>query len=414
MKVAKRIMRLFAKFFGRIENLFLCIFLIFGFLFVFMIPPGWNTDEPDHTYRIAQLTNANLLSEPVTSPYGNRAFGGYVPQSFVGFYTELGVRDAGANAINTGQRVNDLYETHPQIKSFKYSGNATAINFSGAALYSPVTYAPYLPSFVIGKHFALSIYHTILIARICGLLFVAGLLYFSIKKIVFGKWIIFAIGLLPIVVIQATTIGADGPAIAVSVLFLTMFINTIFATKKIKVRQYVILAVIGIVLALIKIGYTPLVGLILLIPFITNGYKSVKNVALAFGATIIAVLPAFLWSRAVSYIDTNSNLQANFPQQESFIIHQPLIYIKTLFYTFFSDVQSPMQNLFGTSIWASASLPDILAYLAVAILIVSALITSRRDIAVEKFFKKLPLLWRIAVLVISLFTAVFISTILYI
>lgn len=414
MEVAKHFVHISAQFFRKIENLFLVIFLLFGFLFVFIIPPGWNTDEPDHTYRIAQLASADLLSEPVTSPYGNRAFGGQVPQSLVGFYTELGVRDAGANAINTGQRINDLYVTHPQIKGFEYSGKTTAINFSGAALYSPVTYAPYLPSFIIGKQFSISLYHTILIARICGLLFVAAILYISIKKILFGKWIIFAVGLLPIVLVQATTIGADGPAIAVAILFLTVFVNTIFKRKKVTIRQYLLLMAIGIILALIKIGYTPLVGLIFFIPFITNDYKSIRNVGIATGATVFAVLPAFLWSRAVSYIDTNSNLQANFPLQESFILHQPLIYIKTLFYTFFSDVQSPMHNLFGTSVWASASLPDILAYLAVAILVVSALVTSSRDIHVEHFFKKFPLFWRIGLLVLSVFTAIFISTILYI
>jgi hypothetical protein len=45
------------------ENIFLVIFLAFGLAFITLVPPGWNTDELDHTYRMDQLSRGVVFSE---------------------------------------------------------------------------------------------------------------------------------------------------------------------------------------------------------------------------------------------------------------------------------------------------------------------------------------------------------------
>lgn len=398
----------------RLENLFISLFIVFGLFFVFMIPPGWNTDEPDHTYRISQLASGDLFSEKVVSPYGDKAYGGNVSTNLIKLYTESGVRDAGANAINTGQRVNTLYKDHPRILTYKDDGTKAPINFSGAALYSPLSYLLYLPVFIIGNITGMTFYAIIIISRIIGVLAVGFSFFYAIKRIAVGKWIVFAIGLLPVVIVQAATVGADAPSFALSILFVTFIVNAVFAKDRPTLKTYGILTVLGIALGLIKIGYAPMVVLVLSVPIVRGLWRDKKQLITAVLAVIASFIPALIWTKKVSYIDTNSNLQANFHLQEHFILHHPIIFTKTLYYTFFTNQQSPFANIFGDPVWASAHLPMVFSFLALTSIVMSLFVGDKLAKHFRPFSTKSLWIWRFVMIAIPVFTAIFIATILYI
>lgn len=397
----------------KLEKVFLIIFLTFGLFFAFIIPPGWNTDEPDHSYRIYQLSVGNLFSEQVVSPMGNRAFGGEVPKGLVDLYKDAGVRDAGSSAVDKTQKADLLIANHPGILSYGNDGNFTSINFSGAALYSPVTYALYIPIYLLGKVFSLSFFSTLIIARIVGLLASAAAFYFAIKYIRIGKWALFVVGLLPTTIIQAASVGADAPLTAVSVLFLAYAVNSIFYTKPLTNRRYLILATLGIVLTLIKLAYAPFMLLIMAIPLIRKEFNR-RAILTALVAIIIALTPSVIWTGLVSYVDTNSNLQANFPLQKEFIVTEPYSYLKTVYYTFFTPEQAPLEGLFGTAIWGSVTLPAIFTYLAVGACLISTAIRDQRETVLDRIKKYQNYTWRLSLLAVSMVTALLIATVLYI
>ncbi len=152
----------------RLETLFIILFLGFGVVFTLTVPPGWNTDEPDHTYRIYQLSTGNLLSEEVKTPSSLKAFGGEVPTNLIRLYDDIGVRAPGA-VSDTTVKVSGLYQAKPEILTLSDDGQRTVTNFSGAALYSPVTYAMYVPIFWLGHVLSLPFFWIILVARLVGL-----------------------------------------------------------------------------------------------------------------------------------------------------------------------------------------------------------------------------------------------------
>lgn len=399
-----------------IEALFLFIFLTFGIIYTVIIPPGWNTDESNHTYRISQLSVGNILSEKTIDPQtGLRAYGGDVPTGLLKLYERTGALEPGAPPNPEKKIDKHLYANRPDIIHIKDDGQRKPINFSGAALYSPISYAVYIPVFWLGKLFSLPFFWVIILSRLVGLLLTGLAFFFAIKYTPVGKWIFFAVGLIPTVVVQAATVGADAPQLAITVLFIAYIARRMFDSENPRLVQYGILAILGALLVLIKIAYAPIILLLLALPLIKKEYRNRKNIILTALTFIIAITPGLIWASLVSYIDINSNPKADFAAQKSFILSHPLTYLRTLYYTFFTITpMPPLVNMFGSFVWDSVALPAFYAYVASAALLSSLFVKSKREINLSPVFKQYYRLWRGTLLVVSLIMGVFIATALYI
>jgi uncharacterized membrane protein len=398
---------------ARLETVFAVIFAFFGIIFALMIPPGWNTDELDHTYRIHQLSAGNLLSEEVGAPNGLKAFGGEVPTQLVRLYDLTGVRAPGA-ATDRTVKVDELYEKHPEILTLKDDGERTSMNFSGAALYSPVAYAVYVPVFWLGQLFSLPFFSIILLCKLVGLLMMGAAFFFAIRHAPVGKWLFFATGLLPVVVGQAVSVGADMPQIAISVVFVALVLRLLYLSTPPKAADYGVITVLGAALVLIKLVYAPLVLLVLALPVIRKAWRSRKHILLVLMSVVGAIVPGIIWLNLVSYIDINSNPQANFDLQKAFIIHEPVLYLKTLYYTFFTNEQPlALAHIFGNFIWASAPLAAVYAYIASAALICSLFVRDSREV-VQGLSIRDRRIWRGFLVIVSFIIATLIATALYV
>jgi hypothetical protein len=68
--------------FGRLRRTewsFLVVLAVFGACFVALIPPGWNSDEPNHLFRAEQMSQGQLFPEVWTGADGSIQSGGEVP-----------------------------------------------------------------------------------------------------------------------------------------------------------------------------------------------------------------------------------------------------------------------------------------------------------------------------------------------
>lgn len=395
-----------------LEYIFLGLFILFGGVFIAVIPPGWNTDEFDHSYRAFQLSRGNLFSEKVTAPNGLKAYGGNVPTSLIQLYDKTGVRAPGAVTDKT-VKVDGLYEYKPEVLTLKDDGARTPINFSGAALYSPVAYAVYIPAFWIGHVLSLPWFHIVIIARIFGLLVTAAALFFAIRLIPVGKWVIFVLGLLPVVVIQASSLGADAPQIAVAFLFIALILRQFYLKRSPYVWEYGIFALLGVTLGLIKIVYVPLILLVPGLLLLKKRNRSLRHYVLMAAVVLLGIVPALVWTQAISYIDINSNPQADFQLQKLYVLQEPLLYIKTLYYTFFTNEQAPLKDLFGAAIWTSAPLPALYAYIASTAVICSLFVKSSRE-KVVRILDRSEKIWRLIVIALFVLIGVLIATALYV
>lgn len=397
------------------ETIFLIVFIVFGSVFTFVIPPGWNTDEPNHTYRISQLSKGNLFSEKTTDPQtGLRAYGGEVSVSLQQLYRSTGSLEPGA-APNPAKKVTDrLYFNNPEVTGLKEDGKTAAINFSGAALYSPVSYLIYLPFFWLGTALSIPYIWIIIACRLLGVVLTGLAFYFAIKLTPIGKWIVLAVGLIPAVVVQAATVGADAPQLAVSILFVAYIAKLLFAPPDKKTWSYGALFLLGSALVLIKLAYAPML-LLLGLPFLLREYRNRRTFLMAAGIITVSLAAGLIWTRLVAYIDINSNPQADFAGQKAFLLHHPLGYIKTLYYTFFTNTQpNATSNLFGSFIWDSVPLPAIYAYAAAASLVCSLFARDKLEAKLSVLSDAQLKIWRGGLIFTTVLTVGVIATALYI
>lgn len=398
----------------KLEGWFIVIFLLFGVVFAVMTPPGWYTDETNHTYRIDQLSRGNLFSEEVVDPQsGYKAFGGNVSSGLVDLYDATGPRAPGAVGDPDRKVSTSIFAPSSEMYTHKDTGETTPINFSGGAVYSPISYLLYIPVFFIGNLLSLPFFWIIVVCRLLGLIATGLAFYWAIKIIPVGKWIIFAFGLLPAVVVQSVSVGADAPQMAVAVLFLALLSKYIYTKAEPGMAVYGAFMAIGVALALIKLAYAPLVLLLLALPLVHERYRKKKHIIYIFSIIAISLFAGYIWTQLVAYIDINSNPQANFEAQKAFILGSPQTFAVTLYYTFFTNAQSSMANIFGSFIWDSAPLPAIYAYLASAALLCSLFVKSSREAVVTLTSKSLRL-WKTALLVVCGICVVLIATALYV
>jgi uncharacterized membrane protein len=397
-----------------IEALFLSIFIFFGLIFIVIVPPGWNTDETNHIYRIYQLSKGDLLSEQVMDNYAHvKAYGGNVSSNLVKLFDDTIVSEPGAVG-NPNKKIGNVYRSRPEILKLSDSNKQESTHFSGAALYSPVSYAVYLPIFWLGNLLSLPFFWIIMVSRLAGLL-VAGLaIFFAIKIIPAGKWILFAIALLPGIVVQSAAVGADSPELAACFLFTAFIVKFIYGSRKLRFWDFGIFFAVAMWLTLIKLAYAPLVLLLLALPLVKKDCRNRKDTVLLGLTLVLSLVPSLVWTHMVSYIDINSNPQANFAAQKMFVLHEPVTYLKTLYYTFFTNAQMSLNNITGSFIWDSAPLPAIYAYLGVVAVALSLFVKSFRESKIIKLTKKQLVVWRSAILAIVGITALLIATTLYI
>lgn len=397
-----------------LAGVFLMLFLLFGCMFILITPPGWNTDETNHVYRVFQLSRGNLLSEQVVDPQsGYKAFGGLVPTNMVRLFDMTGARLPGSVGNVQWKIDKQLYQRQPRVRSLRDDGQLMPINFSGAALYSPVTYALYIPVFWLGKLLSMPLYWIILLSRLVGLVATGVALFAAIKALPVGKWMLFAVGLLPGVVAQSASVTADAPQLAVTILFFALVARLIYRPQRLRWWDYGMLLTLGVALPLTKLVYAPVVLLLLAMPLIRPEYRQRRTITLLAGVVVLSLLPAAIWMQMVSYVDINSNPQADFAKQKLFILHEPFMYARTLYYSLATNLQTGLNNLFGAFVWDSAPLPALFAYLAAFAVMGSLVVVSSSERGAKLAVRQLRL-WRASLLAVVAATSLLIATALYV
>ena len=103
--------------------------------------------------------------------------------------------------------------------------------------------------------------------RIVNMIFALFVLYFAIKLMPFGKKLLLIPAMIPIAIEGFTSLSPDAMTISVAFFYIAYILHLAFGTKEqLGIKEKVILLISSIVIALCKIVYIPLVGLILIIP----------------------------------------------------------------------------------------------------------------------------------------------------
>lgn len=322
---------MFGKILFRVKTLpeyFFAVFaLIFGVVFIVVTPPFQAPDEAAHFLRSYQVSDFNFVVDEVDGKAGGR-----LPEAVH--------RTIQITALNPSM------EFRPDIKYnisktkeallIKDTGKEITLDFSNTAAYAPVSYLPQSIGMLIGKIFGVPPLVLLYLGRFANLVAWIACIVLSIRLIPRKKWVLAAIGLLPMAVFQASSLSTDVMATGMAAVFFSLVLFYLNRQKVLAVKEIGLILLAGIILALSKQVMFVLLPLVLLLA--NSLFKNKKQAYIVkFGLILIPLLCAGLWLYLVKDINIASTLTngQNQAAQLSFIIHAPWSFINTLWNTYF-------------------------------------------------------------------------------
>ncbi|MDR2492810.1 MAG: DUF2142 domain-containing protein [Coriobacteriales bacterium] len=266
--------------------------LVFGVATIATQPVGATSDTWAHVYRIDALLNGELLAHPVdaySEMYNTEgtSYGGAVDWELVRLSDTCADRTSVAR-IDTITRFDDTTADVP---------------FNGAAIYSPLSYLPYLGALALARLLGLSALASYYIMLVAGLAAFVALVALGIALL--PRWHVAAALFFatPLSLMLATSISADCMAFASLALFSCLLLRCL--VERPGRRALWGLAVLGVVVAASKLAYAPLVvapvALLLVHPRLKGRLVSV-------GGAIVAFASVLAWSQISGDIATSPNL----------------------------------------------------------------------------------------------------------
>lgn len=305
-----------------IEKKYLYIALIFGILFVFIVPPFQSPDEDSHFKKAYQVSKGKLYPEVKKNVIGN-----YFPTEMLNYIKTktkyIGNRD---KKYKYSEMVLDQY-TKLNYEERKFTSYST-VSVTPIAYLVPATGIIF--SKICAKIFDLESVNTaymLYFARFFSIIFMSFIIYLSIKITPVFKRTFAVFGLIPMVIFLGSVISYDSLLISLTTLALSIILKITYDDKLKKVpNNYIItLILIGVVLLNVKGLYFLLYILLFLIPVKKVGnIKKMTRIALIIILSILAItlvikIPFLLLPK----IKTDVNYAS---KQLNFVIHNPIKY----------------------------------------------------------------------------------------
>lgn len=256
--------------------------LYMGIVINFLITPNGVPDEPSHIDTAYSLSN-RLLHIADSSKEGiiNKRLGD--------------VRMS--NQLVNGMENNCYYQMKQTLFQLMSEEERELIPVSGVDTSNAVPVLVYAPAAIgisMGRLLHCSYFLTIMLGRLVNLMAYVLLCFFALRIIPAGKYMLSAIMLLPIALQEAASISYDAVINGILFLFLALLINLSYS-KGVSAKQWIFLAVLSIMVALVKGGvYLPLLLFGILI-YKQQKTKSFKKWQLGIAAGgLVVVVAAFV------------------------------------------------------------------------------------------------------------------------
>ncbi|MBQ4521714.1 MAG: DUF2142 domain-containing protein [Lachnospiraceae bacterium] len=272
-----------------------CVFG-FGLVYLLILPAFSAPDEPDHYVSAYKLSNQMLFQEP-TDEHGN---------------VLVRIGDYGDFEARPGR------ETYGKIYGslFDFSNNDATLVAQGGADDAGGGIMGHLPGamgITVARLLKLNKSMLLMLGRFMGLLFYCFCIFWAVKKMPFGKMVLFVISMFPMTLEESSSFGYD-LVVNGFVFFITAYIlNLIYEKQKVSVKDIVLVSLIMFLFAPCKAIYIFVAGLWILIPKeklqlgkMKKGHCKLITTLIVFFSTL---LPNILVNLVkVSGISSNSGL----------------------------------------------------------------------------------------------------------
>ena len=353
------------------ECVFLITMLCIGTIYMFLMTPGSIPDEPAHFDTAYRYSNV-LLGEK---------------------YTLGDIQGNGTTRLDgMEKRVDDItvlaqFEPTPNLKDydlvasqlFKRAADTTMVRTIGYNVgLASIDYLPVALGFTLARLQGLSSVALYMWGRLFNLLFFTICVFWAIRKIPFGKMVLFSVALLPMTVQQAASLSYDAVVMGLSFLFIGYCLYVAFGKQKLRYRQLIILAVISALLAPSKIVYAFFCLLCLMIP--KEKFKDLKGPIhsksiYVFLLIFLSAVTFWIFNYAVigNAVHTSGQLSnSSTPAYTlSFLLDHPGKAVSVIFFTMQDKFSFYLTTMLGSNLgWLNVNVPYayILAFSVILVL----------------------------------------------
>ncbi|WP_379135456.1 DUF2142 domain-containing protein [Paenibacillus sp. sgz500958] len=361
---------------NKLENTFLSLGLIFGLLFVFLIPPLQTADEDSHFKKSYMISSLHLF--PEVNQDG--IIGSYIPQSILDFESNHRFLMGNMDAKYTYKSL--YFDTHLEVN--KGAGVFAEYSTSGAnpILFLPQSLGMFLLKITVDNpvfHWGDSISpaNYIYAGRMFNLLFYLIACYFAIRIIPFMKTTLFLIALMPMTFSLAASLSYDAIIISTILLFVAVLFRLCFdsGVPKVTKRDLYTFIVFSILLIQFKQVYYPLMLLVWLIPL--SKFQDQKEKIRWFFIILASGIASYvLWSIFMKLLlaGGSSTTVSHALDQVKFILGSPMEYARILVHSLLEGAKFYFIGFVGNLGWLDTNFPYLFIFMYYFVLIASVLL----------------------------------------
>lgn len=365
----------------QLEKIFLNFMIPIGLFYMIFMLPTYAPDESAHIWRAYEISEGNILTKQDEN--GN-SLGVDIPKV---------LEEARHENLFKYSKLNELLGREVNYED-------TSHYISAAQNYPFILYVPEAIIFFIARMCNISILLAIYVAKISNfIIFLLGG-YYAIKKVPFGKYIIFTCLFLPMVLQQAVSLSADSIINTGLLVYIVYTMSLIFQKEKINRKQKIIYSLLIIFVALAKMAYIPLIGLGFLLIFSKNMTKKEKITIFGVGTLIcfIIVIVNYMYSAQLSNPPMDQYLEesnVNGGEQIKSMLQNPMSLVKALTNTFGNLGQYYIYTMIGSPLGFLNIQVNPLIIMSFILLLLLSTIIEKNEITFSKWQK----IWNLLIVI---------------
>lgn len=350
----------------RLETVYLAAGLLFGLLYLVVLPPLSAPDEISHYLSSYQLSSK--LMGKVSNDKEGRVIvrtEDWFLEDADGEYTWAPAEDGTLYRENKSLESKVLgrtltEETYALIHEKGLlrweepragNTNGQAISYFPPVVTTPLAYAPQALGITLARVLHLNSLGLAYLGRLFNLMFFVAVTYLAMRKLPFGKEVLFGVAMLPMTLHLSASFSYDVMIMAVLFYFTAYCLDLAYVRERVTWRNVAVLAVLMAVVGPCKMVYAVAMGLCLLIPMKKfGGWKpyllSAAAVLGAFAVAMILVNTRTIVTYATeqdSYIMWAEEAGYSFSQ----LLHNPGLVLKMFYNTIIWQSEHYHQTMIG-------------------------------------------------------------------
>lgn len=342
-----------------IEKIFVILTLIFGCIFIYIIPPFQSPDEDSHFKKAYYIAGGDFYART-----DGKIIGLEIPNSISDYIYEkqkmMGQRDKKYSYSEL--YLNQLLPSDYSVISLQQVSTSTTPVIAHIIPAMGIFASKILSKPIIDG--SPSVPFMLYFARFFSLISYIIIGYFAIKITPAFKKSIFAVLTIPMSVFLGSMVSYDNLLLPVTALAAAIILKLIYDDKcKLNYKYMISLFILGYILYNIKKVYFPILVLLAFVPKEKFGKKTVKDKILTLGCLLLSIIiVSFIIEIPQPELSKGTEVSLSSKQIE-FILHHPFKYLVILLENIKSQLPWQLYWMVGTFGLIDTYIPPLFMYL---------------------------------------------------